>query len=370
MIYLDYSASTKAEDLVIEEFIKLNQENFSNPNSNHELGLSASNLIKTTTAKIRDQLKLKAYEVIYTSGATEANNLGIIGYCEANKHIGKHIITSPYEHSSVTSCLNYLAKQGYDIDVLDTNSKGLVDVEELSEIVRDDTVLITIAAVNSELGIVQNVEAISNIARAEHVAFHCDMTQAIGKTKMDPNLADLISFSGHKIYGLKGVGALLRKESINLEPVVKGGKSNSIFRGGTPPMPLIVSLGTALTLALSDFDEKLALIKENATYLISHLSTIKCFHLNYKYGLNQIINMSFTDILANDLRNALSKKHIYISTQTACNSEASNSLTVKRLTGSDLLAKTSIRVSISHKTTKEELNEFVQAVKEILHENN
>ena len=243
-------------------------------------------------------------------------------------------------------------------------------MEELKELISKDTVLITIAAVNSELGIIQDVQAISNIARQHHITFHCDMTQAIGKMRIDVGLADLISFSGHKIYGLKGVGALLRKESLYLDPVVRGGKSTSQFRGGTPPMPLIVSLGSALKLAYQDFDDKLKQIETIKTYLINNLKNIKTFNHNYVGGLNQIQNISFVGYPANELRDKLSKKDIYISTQTACNSDSSFSLTVKRLTGSDELAKSSIRVSISHKTTKEEIKSFIEAVKEILNENN
>lgn len=372
MSYLDYSATTPLDMEVLEAFNKANIELYGNPNSNHKLGVLASQLVDDTTSIVNQTLNAKNFEVIYTSGATESNNLAIKGYCLANKDKGKHIITSPYEHSSVTSCLNYLATLGFEIDVLGTDKFGNIDLLELEELIQDDTILVSIATINSELGIKQDIKKINEIVRKHpKVVFHSDMTQAIGKVKVDVNQCDLVSFSAHKIYGIKGVGSLLRKEHINLTPVIHGGKSTSIFRGGTPAAPLIYSLGIALKKAYTNFDSKLNHIQKLYDYLVNGLlKEIENAHINYTSGIPQIINVSFVGLNANKLQQTLSNQKIYISTQTACNSESSFSNTVKRLTGRDDLAKSSVRISISHLTEKEELDQLVEAVKVIIHENN
>ena len=372
MIYLDYSATTKADEAVLEQYVEDNNLLFANPNSIHELGLSVKQKIEDASRNINQMLGLYNYEVIYTSGATESNNLAIKGYALQNAYKGKHIITSPYEHSSVTTVLNYLEKHDFDIDILDLDEDGRVSIAHLKELIREDTILVTISLINSELGILQDMDAIKEILKKHpNVVFHSDMTQAIGKVQVDLNGIDLISFSGHKIYGLKGIGALLRKKSIDLLPVVHGGKSTSIFRGGTPPAPLILSLEKALSLAIWNLDEKIKKITDLKTYLIKGiLPEVGEFHLNYPNSIPQIINVSFPKLEANVLLQELSKRNIYISTQTACASESSFSHTVKRLTNSDLLATTSVRISLSHLTTIEELNQLGLALKEILNENN
>jgi len=369
MIYLDYSATTPADERVLTAFTKFNLEHFGNPNSNHELGILANHHISKSTKEILEILNVQDYEVVYTSGATEANNLALKGYALANSHKGHHIITSPYEHSSVTSCLNYLAKNGFDVDILELDKNGLIDIKNLEKLITDETILVSIALVNSELGILQDLDGIKEVLRKHpDVCFHSDITQALGKIKFDLNGIDLVSFSGHKIYGLKGIGALLRKKPINLIPVIHGGRSTSILRGGTPPAPLINSLSLALRFVYQDLDKKYSHVQELRRFLIEDLLP-DCPHvsLNYKEGIPHIINLSFLNIPASTLHKELSKRHIYISTQTACNSESSFSDTVKRLTGSDKNAASSIRVSLSYLTKKAELVEFVKAVKEVIH---
>ncbi|XFA99191.1 cysteine desulfurase family protein [Candidatus Izemoplasma sp. B36] len=371
MIYLDYSATTPVNKKVLDEYYQFNIEHFANPNSSHQLGLLVKEKIEETTKKIQYILNADAYEVIYTSGATESNNLAIVGYALSNQHIGKHIITSPYEHSSVTTCMNYLAKLGFEIDVLGIKEDGLLDLEELDELIRKDTILVSIAYVNSELGIKQDLERIKTIVKKySGLKLHSDLTQAIGKLKVDLKDIDLVSFSGHKIYGLKGIGALLRKKHIKLTPVIHGGKSTSIFRGGTPPAPLIYSLGIALELAYQDFDNKLLRITNLKEYLLKSLKeNIKIAHPNYINSIPQINNVSFPNIEAHIIKKALSEKDIYISTQTACNSESSFSITVKKITDSEALAESSIRISLSHLTKEIEIDTFILELKEIINEN-
>ncbi len=370
MIYLDYSATTPPDPRVLDAYQLFNQEYFGNPNSTHELGLLANHQIEKASKEILSILNVEHYEVIYTSGATEANNLALKGYAYQNAHKGKHIITSPYEHSSVTTVLNYLAKQGYEIDVLDIDKQGKVDLVELRDLIREDTILVSIGMVNSELGILQDMEAIKEIiAEHEDVVLHSDMTQAIGKVKVDLKGIDLITFSAHKFYGLKGIGALLRRKDILLEPVIHGGKSNSMFRGGTPPVPLMNSLAVALRFATKDFSKKIEHIKQLNLYLKDRLGQIKNSKINGVDAIPQILNVSFLGVPAETLHHELSKRKIYVSTQTACSSESSYSITVKRITGSDERAKTSIRISLSHLTKKQEIDDFIDALLEVLDEN-
>lgn len=370
MNYLDYSATTPPDKRVLDIFQTINMEIFGNPNSTHELGVFAKQKISETTLKIQKILNCHNYEVIYTSGATEANNLALKGFCYANQHKGKHIISTPYEHSSVTACLNYLAKQGFDVDILEIDDTGLIDLDDLEALIREDTILVSVALINSELGILQDMKRISEcLKRHPHVKMHSDMTQAIGKINIDITPCDLVTFSAHKFYGLKGIGALLRKKSVDLVPVIHGGKSTSMFRGGTPPAPLIYSMGVALELIYQDFDKKTKHIDNMYHYLIhTLLPTIENAHLNFANGISHIVNISFPDIEAHVLQKALNKKGIYISTQTACNSESSFSMTVKRITGSDLFAETSVRISISYLTEKEQLDELFKAIKEIIND--
>ncbi len=284
---------------------------------------------------------------------------------------GKHIISSAYEHSSVTSCLNYLEKHGFDVDILSVGANGQIDLDELESLIRDDTIMVSIAMINSELGIKQDMSAISKIIRRyPDIVLHSDMTQAIGKTAVDVSLCDLVTFSGHKIYGIKGVGALLRRKHINLEPVIHGGKSTSIYRGGTPAAPLIESLGVALSLAYQDVDQKIAhIIDLNKTLKSKLKETFDQIHINDDDAIPQILNVSFESFESHLLQQALSDKGIYISTQTACSSEASFSSLVYALTGSELWAKTSVRISLSHQTTKDDIDQLIKALKEIHHEN-
>ena len=368
LIYFDYSATTPVDKDILLKFIDDNEAYFANPNSLHSLGLKAKEIIDQATFDILKMFSLKQHELIYTSGASEANNLAIKGVAMQNKTRGKKIITSNFEHSSVVSCLNFLSKEGFEIEIVGNDEYGLIDLEELDELLAEDTILVTICAVNSETGIVQDLEKISEIIKKyPQTVFHSDMTQAVGKTSFNYKSVDLISFSAHKIYGIKGIGGLLRREDVKLTPLINGGKSLSIYRSGTPATPMILSLRNALEYAFKCLSERLSYIKELNQYFVEKLSELKHVELNSnKYSLPQIINVSFLDILSHSLQEEMSNRNIFISTSTACGSERPMSLIVKYLTGSEERAKTSIRISLSHLTKKVEIDEFIAAYKEII----
>ena len=362
MIYLDYSATTKAGEEVLDTFVKCSKEFIGNPNSLHILGVKSKNMIDSATRQIADLLNVKETEIIYTSGASESNNLAIKGICEKYKNRGKHIITTSLEHSSVYGPIDYLKENGYSVDFVKLNGDGTVDLNDLESLIKEDTVLVSINAVNSEIGILQPISDIANIIKKHPKCFfHCDMTQAIGKIKVDLSNIDLISFSAHKFFGIKGIGVLIKKDKIELEPLIHGGKSTTIYRSGTPPLPLIVSTSKALRLALENIESKEKYVKELNTYLKDKLSSYDKVKINSDNKcIPHILNISVLGVKPETMLHALERYEVYISTQSACSSSNAKSKAVFALTHDETRATSSIRISISHITTKEEIDEFIK----------
>ena len=359
MVYLDYSATTPVNDLVLESFNKVCKEYPGNPNSLHKLGLKSKKLMDAATEKVAKILNVKENEIIFTSGASESNNLAIKGVI--NNSCGKTIITTKLEHSSILSTVNYLKQNGYTIKYVKIKDNGQVDLEDLEKLIDKDTILVSIAEVNSEIGIIQNVNEIGKILKKyERVLFHVDGTQAIGKKHINLDNIDLYSFSAHKIYGLKGVGVLVKKENISLIPIIHGGKSQTIYRSGTPALPLIVSTSKALSLMYENLDKKIDYVKKLNVMLKEGLKKIDSVTINSNENcIPHILNISINNIKPETLLHALEEDEIYISTKTACSSSESISLAVYTLTKDTKLSSTSIRISLSHLTTKEEIFYFL-----------
>lgn len=360
MIYLDYSATTKPSEEVLDTFLKVNRDYIGNPNSLHKLGIESKRLIDDSTKQIANLLGVLEKEIIYTSGATESNNLAIKGVCEKYKTRGKHIITTRLEHSSVTAPIAYLVKQGYDVDFVELDSRGLVTINHLKKLIREDTILVSISSVNSEIGLVQNIEEIGEFLKQyPKIIFHSDMTQSIGKLRIDLHNVDLISFSAQKIFGLKGIGCLIKKEKVNLEPIIHGGKSTTIYRSGTPSPALIASCAKALRLISIDINERYNKVEKLNEYLRNSLEKIKGVHINSNsFCSPYILNFSIENIKSEVMLHALAEEEIYISTQTACSS-GSYSQALFDFTKNRAYAENSLRVSLSYFTTKEELEQFI-----------
>src|SRR5574344_857255 len=369
MVYLDYSATTPVNKEVLDSFDKVCLDYPGNPNSLHKLGTRNAKLISDATEQINKILNIHDMEVIYTSGASESNNTVIKGVASKYSNRGKHIITSPFEHSSINAPLNYLANLGYDIDFVELNVDGTVNLDNLKSLIRDDTILVSISSVNSELGIRQPIEEIAKIVKEyPKCFFHSDMTQSIGKVKIDMKDIDFISFTAHKFFGLKGIGCLLKKESIVIDPLIHGGKSTSIYRSGTPSSALIVSISKALRLAYDDFDNKIKHIDELNKYLRNAIKDMDSIYINSTdKSIPQILNMSVIGIKPETMLHALEAHDIYISTQSACSTGAI-SKAVMALTHDEARAASSIRVSISYTTTKEEIDYFIKYFKECYNE--
>lgn len=370
MIYLDYSATTPVDPEVINTYSRVCSEFFGNPNSLHKLGIQAKKLIEASTKQVADILGVKSSEIIYTSGASEANNTAIKGIALKYQNRGKHIITTELEHSSVIAPISYLSNLGFEVDFVKLDKNGLVDLEDLENLLRDDTILVSICSVNSEVGVTQPLDKIASIIKKyPKCYFHSDITQSIGKQKIDLSYVDLASLSGQKFFGMKGVGVLIKKESIVIEPLIHGGKSTTIYRSGTPATPLIASLSKAMRLAYAAFDEKNHKVKELHDYLISKIKNLDIYINSNDYCLPNIVNVSLKNIKPETMQHALEEYDIYISTQTACSS-SEYSKAVYAVTGDKEKSRHSIRISLSYKTTKEEINKFVEVFSKLLAELN
>lgn len=366
MVYLDYSATTPVSEEVIETFSEVCRRFIGNPNSLHKLGVEAKKLIDAATEQIADILKVRPSEIIYTSGASEANNLAIKGVCSKYRNRGNHIITTELEHSSVIAPIQYLQKNGFCVDFVKLDENGLVDLEDLDRLITDETILVSIASVNSEVGIHQDLEKISKIIRKHpKVIFHSDVTQSIGKETIDLSNVDLASMSCQKFYGMKGIGCLVKKDGLVIEPLIHGGKSTTVFRSGTPATPLIASFAKALRLMYTDFDKKCDHVKKINAYLLEKLSTLDIYVNSNSFCVSNIVNVSIPNIKPETMQHALEEKDIYISTQTAC-STGDYSRAVYAVTNNKDYASHSIRISLSYKTTKEEIDYFIVEFEELL----
>ena len=366
MIYLDYSATTPVSYEVLDTISKVTKEFIGNANSIHALGKKSADLLESATKQIADIFGVNASEIIYTSGATEANNMAIIGVAMAHHRKGKHIIVSKLEHPSIYAICDYLKSIGFEISYVDNDTEGLIDFEDLKNKVREDTILVSICAVNSETGVRQPLKMIRQIIKKENIAtiFHSDMTQAIGKVSVNFHDVDLASMSAHKIFGPKGIGFLYKSSMVKITPLIYGsGKSNDL-KPGTPPLPLIAALSKAVRLACTDLEKRERFVTLINEKIVGNLEKYPNIKINKtKYSIPHILNISVLNVMPETLIHSLDKDEIYVSTNTACASgEISHS--VMAIYNDNKRAKHTIRISISHVTTTEEINKFLSAFKE------
>ncbi len=359
MIYFDNSATTMVDERVLETFNKVCVNYPGNSNSIHSLGIKSKELEAYATSKIAGLLGVKASEVIYTSGATESNNMVLKGVASKYQSRGNHIITSYLEHSSVLETVKYLEDNGFIIDYVRVREDGLIDLEHLRQLISDKTILVSIAVVDSELGVKQNIKEISEIVREyPKCYFHVDATQAIGKIKVDFCDMDFLSMSGHKIFGMKGIGLLLKKENIVIDNLIHGGKSSTDYRSGTPALPLICSLMKALEIIIPNIDKNYNYVKELNTAIIGYLKKYDGVHINStENSIPYIVNFSVKGIKPETFIHAMEEYDVYISTRSAC-STSDISKAVDSIYHSSEIAAHSIRVSLSYKNVMEEVERF------------
>ena len=361
MIYLDYSATTPVNTEVLKTFNDICINYPGNSNSIHSLGVKSKCQEELSTSKIAELLNVKESEIIYTSGASESNNTAIKGIALKYQNRGKHIITTNLEHSSIIGPLNYLSKLGFEIDFVNIKEDGLVDLEHLKKLLRNDTILVSITAVDSEIGLKQPIGEISDILKEyPKCYFHVDCTQAIGKIKIDFSKIDLASLSAHKFYGLKGIGILYKKENIDIEPLIHGGKSTTIYRSGTPPLPLIASLAKALEIVSQDIDKHYEYVSMLNKIIINKLKSYPNVTINStNNSIPHTINFSLKNIKPETFVHALESDEVYISTKSACSKSNTISKSVYALTKDETLSFTTLRISLSYFTTEKEVNNFL-----------
>ena len=362
MIYLDYCATTPVDKRVLNTFNKVCLEYPGNSNSLHKLGENSKELEDYATKEIEKILKLSNMDVIYTSGASESNNHVLKGVCSKYKNRGNHIITTYLEHSSIISTANYLSAHGFIIDYVKINNDGEVDLEHLRELMTNNTILVSIAAVDSELGIIQPLKEISAIVKEyPKCFFHSDCTQALGKIEIDFSLMDFVSVSMHKIYGMKGIGLLLKKKNIIIDNLIHGGKSSTNYRSGTPALPLIVSSMKALDLIIPDIKKNYEYVSELSDMIKEKISKYKGIHINSTIkSVCYVINFSVSGIKPETFIHALDSYEVYVSTKSACSNAKAMSDSVYVVTKNREYASSSIRISLSPRTTKEEVVEFLK----------
>lgn len=360
MTYLDYSATTPTSEEVLNTFVEVSRKYIGNPNSLHKLGVEANEIIKASTKQISNLLNIKESEIIYTSGASESNNMAIKGIALKYQNRGKHIITTEFEHSSIYGPLTYLQKQGFKVDFVKTDEFGRVDINNLKELLTDETILVSVGYINSEIGIIQPINEIGKLLNNyPKCYFHVDMTQALGKIKINLTNVDLASFSAHKIYGIKGIGMLYKKENISLEPLIHGGKSTTVFRSGTPATALIATLAKAMRLILEDLDKKYEYISKLNKMLKEGLNYDNVYINSNEHCIPNVLNISVVGVKPETMLHALEKYDIYISTQTAC-STGTSSKSVYALTKDEERAKSSLRISLSHLTKESDIEYFLE----------
>jgi cysteine desulfurase len=365
---MDYQATTPLDPNVLEAMLPYFAEKFGNPHSrSHKFGWEAEDAVEKARNKVAELINADPREIVFTSGATEANNLAIRGVAEFYKDKKNHIITVATEHKCVLDTVRHLSQEGFEITYLPVQPNGLIDLRELQLAIKDNTLLVSVMAVNNEIGVIQPIKEIGKICRERGVFFHTDAAQAFGKIPLDVKdmNIDLMSISGHKIYGPMGIGALFvgRNPRVRLNAIIHGGGQERGMRSGTLPMPLVVGLGAAASIAKKEMTSDYNRMQEHFDYFVNKMLKIPHVYLNgdriQRYPGN--INLSFSCIEGESMIGAI--KNIAVSSGSACTSASLEPSYVLRALGVDEeLAHTSIRFGIGRFTTKEELDFAIENV--------
>ncbi len=378
--YLDNAATTKVSESVKDIMVKTLIEDYGNPSSLHIKGLDAERYIRNAKEIIAKRLKVEEKEIIFTSGGTESNNLAIIGSAFANKRAGNHIITSNTEHPSVYNAMGFLQEQGFRISYTPVDQYGKIDIEELKKMIDKDTILVSIMYVNNEIGSVNDISQVSKAIKEKNpnTLFHVDGIQAIGKYEIFPQRQgiDLMSISGHKIHGPKGIGALYIRDRVKISPLLFGGGQENKMRSGTENVPGIAGLGQAISDIYENHTEKIEALyrlKEEFVNGINKLNTtigdvyVNGLKDNIRETAPHIVSVAFKGVRAEVLLHALEDKGIYVSSGSACSSNQPGiSGTLKAIgLGQDLLQST-IRFSFSVYTSIEEVRYALEELEKIV----
>ena len=369
--YLDNSATTRAYDEVADLVAKIMKEEFGNPSSVHHMGMVSSERLSQARETIATSLKVDPQEIVFTSGGTESDNLALIGVARANKWRGNHIITTKIEHPAILETMAFLEKEGFEITYLSVDETGTIDFDELKNAIRKETILVSIMFVNNEIGTLMPIQKAGELIKSvnKDTYFHVDAVQAYGKVLIRPRTMniDLLSVSGHKIHGPKGVGFLYIKKGTKIVPICYGGGQQKGMRSGTENVPGIAGLALAAKKCYEDFDAKIKKLYDLKQYtvdsLLERIPDIKINGQKVSEGAPHIISVSIKGLAAETVLNMLSSKNIYVSAGSACTSNNPHVSDTLQAIGleKDLLEST-IRISMSFMTTKEEMDYFLDTL--------
>ncbi|MBO6196489.1 MAG: cysteine desulfurase [Butyrivibrio sp.] len=363
--YLDNSATTRAYDEVAQLVARIMTEEYGNASSVHHMGTVSGNRLFSARETIADTLKVDPSEIVFTSGGTESDNTAIIGAARANAWRGKHIITTSIEHPAVLESCQELVKEGFEVTYLPVDETGVVRLDDLKNAIREDTILVSMMFVNNEIGAVEPIAEAGKLIKSinEQIVFHVDAVQAYGKFRIRPKSMniDLLAVSAHKIHGPKGVGFLYIKKGTKIVPICYGGGQQKGMRSGTENVPGIAGMALAAQMCYDDFDKKISTLYELKKYLMESLTErISDIRLNgpeCEKGAPHIVSVSIKGLAAETILNMLSSKEIYVSAGSACTSNNPHvSDTLKAIGLDKSLLESTIRISMSTQTTKEEID--------------
>ncbi len=374
--YLDNSATTRCSDGVCEIIMKTMKTDFGNPSSKHMKGVEAERYLKTAASQIARTMKVKEKEIYFTSGGTESNNWALIGGAMANQRAGKHIITTAIEHAAVIQPMLYLEELGFRVTYLPVDQKGQISLDQLSEALSDDTILVSTMYVNNEMGAVQPIEEIGRRIKQKNpkILYHVDAIQAYGKYRIYPKKLniDLLSVSGHKIHGPKGSGFLYIDEKAKVRPLILGGGQQNGMRSGTDNVPGAAGLGQAAAEAYTDFEEKIDRLYENKAFFIEGIRQLPVEAVvNTVPGRESaphIVNVSFPGVRSEVLLHALEERGVYVSSGSACSSHKKLpvSTVLTEIGLSKELLESAVRFSFCPETTREEMEYALGVLGELL----
>lgn len=371
MIYFDNAATTRVFPEVVKVMQDAMESSYGNPSAKHMKGMEAENLVKKAQEVIAKTLKAKPKEILFTSGGTESNNTALIGTALANQRKGKHIITTKIEHASVYEPIAWLCEQGFEITYLDVTAEGIIDLEQLKNAIREDTILVSCMMVNNEIGAIEPIEEAGKIIKEKNpeTIFHVDAIQAYGKMPIIPkNLKiDLLSMSGHKIHGPKGIGFLYIKEGTKIQPIIFGGGQQKGMRSGTENVPGIVGLACACEKMIKNDYENAQRIREVKEYFQERIKEIEDIKDNSGQAPH-IASISFKKIRSEVLLHALEDRGIYVSSGSACSSNKKQvvSGTLNAIALADEYKDGTLRFSFSIENTKKEVDETIEVLKELV----
>ena len=373
-VYFDNSATTRCTQTAAALMQRVLLEDYGNPSSLHGKGVAAERYIRTAAEQIARTLKVAEKEIVFTSGGTESNNLALIGTALANRRAGMHMITTRIEHASVYHPLAFLEEQGFEVTYLPVDAQGIVSLDALREAVREDTILVSMMHVNNEIGTIEPVEQAAKLIHEKNpkTIFHVDAIQSYGKLRVYPKRmgVDLLSVSGHKIHGPKGIGFLYIKDKTKIRPVLYGGGQQKNMRSGTENVAGIAGLGAAAEELYQNFDEKIMQLYELRDYLVSGMQALEKATVNGAQGTDaapHIVSVSFEGIRAEVLLHALEERGVYVSAGSACSSNhPAVSGTLKAIGVAPELLDSTVRFSLSVESTRAEADYVLEQLKELL----